>query len=59
MVDKQRKGQWLYNHLRPESWPGGAPITDEDNRLYKAIISDRLWNMTDEEFYEVLIKSYG
>ena len=46
----QRRGQWLYNKLRPESWPGGAPLTDNDVRLYKSIIADRLWNMTNMEF---------
>jgi hypothetical protein len=49
----QRKGQFIYNMLRPED----KPIKDDVDMLrYKANIADSLWNMTDIEFDKIQVQ---
>ena len=48
----QRKGQWLYNALRPEDTKANRIMCggDDDIFKYKSYIADRLFNMSNEEF---------
>jgi hypothetical protein len=53
----QRKGQFIYNMLRPD-----MKIKDDVDMLrYKANIADRLWNLTDEQFkrFEQQFKTFS
>lgn len=43
----QRKGQFIYNLLRPQDFP---LRDDVDVMRYKGWIADKLWNLTDAEF---------
>ena len=56
MVNDQRQGQWLYNKLRPDSeFENSLGKVDEQSIIkYKAYIADRLWNLTDRRFNELL-----
>lgn len=49
----QRKGQWLYNALRPQEGRFVSPDYDKKH------IADRLWNMTNEEFEKILEEYYA
>lgn len=52
----QRKGQWLYNKLRPNSeFENKLGKVDEESIIkYKAYVADRLWNLTNKEFEELM-----
>jgi uncharacterized protein (DUF1015 family) len=50
----QRKGQWLYNMLRPTN----IPLTKENIDDYKRMIADKLFNISNEEFEIIMARYY-
>lgn len=52
----QRKGQWLYNLLRPDTEFEDklGKVDDASIIKYKAHVADKLWNMTNEEFDKIM-----
>jgi len=46
----QRIGQWLYNHFMDEHQGKGCESLDG---MYERI-ANRIWNMSDTEFYQLL-----
>lgn len=54
--NKIRKGQWLYNLLRPDTEFEDklGKVDDASIIKYKAHVADKLWNMTNEEFDKMM-----
>ena len=50
----QRKGQWLYNALRPVDDGRLHTITEVSRLEYEASITNKLFNMTNEEFDKIM-----
>lgn len=55
-MSTQRKGQLLFNALRPKD-SGITTLTDYSLLKYRAEIADKLFNLSDSEFDQILAGS--
>ena len=61
-MNEQRLGQWFYNKLFPHmEYP--KPKDEKELRevvfLQRSMITDKLWNMSNKEFIEILLEYYN